>query len=358
MRVLVDMHHSSLHRSLVILLSDRLGCDVFRPIGMEWWEQGLWAVYPAEDTARQYLGYAEQAIVPADGTPPLNELTVDGVNGWPGGGIYRVYDPGKCSTHMACTLDWFQQHDFDLLVCSLPQHLPIFDRLADMQRSRGVDCQVVMQVGNEWDLTPYRGRRLLASLRPRPLPGYDVCWYHQEFEQTFFRPRPALPTGQVSCFMNVLPDDRHAWGMFQALEHAAPELAWRSFGGQCRDGCAWGHEQMGEWLADSMAVFHPKRNDGYGHVIYNCYSVGRPVMVHRSALAPFLCDELLRPGTFIDLDDGLAGAVAQLRYWRDTPHELLAAGERCRAAFDAAVDFEGEAQMIGDWLGIDTKGNR
>lgn len=373
MRVLVDYHHSSLLRSLT-LLGDRLGVEIMRPIGMEWWHEDLWAVWPAEDTARQYLGLGEQAFVPTDGTPCLNETLprdrfdvmvaerTEPVRTFvdPPDGVYRVYDPGRTSSHLACTLDWFREHDFELLICSLPQHLPIFDRLAEHQRARGVDCQVVMQVGNEWDLTPYVGRKLLASLRPRPLPGVDVCWYHQEFEaDTLFAhdepsPWPEWddPELRVTCFMNVLREQNPGARVFDTLEAAAPDFRWLSYGGQCRDGCMTGHAEMAQALRSTMAVLHPKLAEGYGHVIYNTFAVGRPVLVFRDALRPFLCDELLQPGTFIDLNSGPDACVAELRRLAADPDALAEASHRCRAAFDAAVDFTAEAERIAAWLGL------
>jgi len=362
MNVLVDQHHSSLLRSLN-LLGARLGLDVYRPIGMDWWTHGDWAVWPAEDTARQYLGLGEQAFVPTDGTPFLNDLRSaerfipDGADYADGehAGRFAVYDPGKTSSHLACTRGWFLEHDFELLICSLPQHLPIFDRLAAHQRARGVDCQVVMQVGNEWDLSPYVGRKLLASLRPRDLPGVDVCWYHQEFESdTLFRhdePDPWFePT--VTCFMNVLAEQDPGARVFAALERAAPEFRWLSYGGQCRDGCMTGHAEMAQALRSTMAVLHPKLVEGYGHVLYNAYAVGRPVLVFRDALSRFLCDELLQPGTFVDLGQGVEHTVTCLRSLAVNPESLAEASHRCRAAFDAAVDFAAEAERIAQWLGL------
>lgn len=50
-RVLTDFHHSSLLRATNMLFQDRLGLSVFRPIGMEWFTEGFWAVNDQEDTA-------------------------------------------------------------------------------------------------------------------------------------------------------------------------------------------------------------------------------------------------------------------------------------------------------------------
>lgn len=42
MRVLADYHHHDLFESLAILFEDRLGWELYRPIGMEWFDEGYW----------------------------------------------------------------------------------------------------------------------------------------------------------------------------------------------------------------------------------------------------------------------------------------------------------------------------
>src|ERR1035437_2463429 len=55
--VLVDRHHAGLFHSLQ-LLGDRLGWDVYTPIGMDWWTERIWQfgfVFGDDRLARQYL---------------------------------------------------------------------------------------------------------------------------------------------------------------------------------------------------------------------------------------------------------------------------------------------------------------
>ncbi len=55
MRVLADYHHGSLLRSLVMLFEGRLGMELYRPIGLEWFHEGYWAVSELKRTAREFL---------------------------------------------------------------------------------------------------------------------------------------------------------------------------------------------------------------------------------------------------------------------------------------------------------------
>ena len=65
-RVLCDFHHSSLLRSLVLLFEERLDMALYRPIGMDWFDEGFWAINNQRDTAEQFLKPESQAL---DGTP-------------------------------------------------------------------------------------------------------------------------------------------------------------------------------------------------------------------------------------------------------------------------------------------------
>lgn len=42
MRALVDRHQADLYYSLQLLFEDRLGVQLFTPIGHEWWDEGYW----------------------------------------------------------------------------------------------------------------------------------------------------------------------------------------------------------------------------------------------------------------------------------------------------------------------------
>src|SRR3990172_6286612 len=69
--VLADFHHAGLLQSLILLFENRLGGNVYRPIGMEWADQGYWKVFDHPATRLQYLTY-NQGYRPQDGTRPLN----------------------------------------------------------------------------------------------------------------------------------------------------------------------------------------------------------------------------------------------------------------------------------------------
>src|SRR5258706_14059099 len=104
MNVLVDYHHGNLYHSLHLLFEKRLGFKLFRPIGMQWAEQGWWKVHEpygfALDTAGQYLDINDKHW---DSYKNLNgdyKLKDD---------IYHVYDPENKFQHKAVTLEKFKE---------------------------------------------------------------------------------------------------------------------------------------------------------------------------------------------------------------------------------------------------------
>jgi hypothetical protein len=57
-KILADYHHHDLWESLELLFTDRFGWDLFRPIGMEWFDAEYWNLERAwhgDAIARQYL---------------------------------------------------------------------------------------------------------------------------------------------------------------------------------------------------------------------------------------------------------------------------------------------------------------
>lgn len=353
-RVFVDFHHSSLLRSLVLLFEERLHMRVYRPIGMDWFSGGYWAVNDNNATARQFL-HPDQAWKPEDGTPPLNKLTVerDQILGERReDGVFYVADPGGDSAHTACTLEFFKANRFDYLVASIPAHIPIFQ---DLIRKFQPHAKLIVQVGNGWDLSQFAGLNVLASIRPTYSPAsVNLKVYHQEFDTGIFYPTENKPTRKVYSFINILHGMPLAWSDFETLERLTRPhgVEWRCYGGQCRDGNLTGPRALADKMREAMMIFHVKDGgDGFGHVIHNAYSVGRPVITRRRHYRGTLAEELMAPGTFIDLDRySLPEAKNMITRLCYMPEELAEMGRKAAAQFREVVDYQQEAEEVGSWL--------
>ncbi len=356
-RILVDYHHTSLLTSLKMLFGDRLRYMLYRPIGIEWFDEGFWAINNARETAEQFLSL-DQQYKPGDGTPPLNtfvpDITLqrDKVLGeTPENGVY--YCGFGSEINRACTLDFFKKNKFDLVLCSIPQHIEPFKRLI---KEYMPDAKLIFQVGNDWDFETLGGMNVLASVRPRRVPdNVNVMFYHQEFDTNIFRKRLLTPTKKINSYINILQNTGQGWQDFTQLEEILQRkgFEFKSYGGQCRDGnIGGGPADMAESIKESMFVFHVKPGgDGFGHVIHNAYAMGRPVITRRSHYEGKLAAELLIPGTCIDLDEcSIADAANRLVRLSHSPLQLAKMGKAAHDRFKQIVNYDLEGERIKSWL--------
>lgn len=353
MRVLTDFHHSSLLRSLHLLFEKRLHMMLYRPIGMDWFSEGYWAINDLEDTAKQFLSIEQAA--PRDGTPALNKLSLERdeiLSETDVDGVHYVMDPGGHSYHRACTLEFFKSVKFDYVIASVPAHVPIFKRLIGRYQPQ---AKLIVQMGNNWQGYDFGELPVLASVKG-PLPhAKNAIFYHQEFDLDVFHATTALPTKKIYSFTNVIRDSEVAWRDFTGLrdltEYAGIE--WRAYGGQCPDGNMTGSLELANKMREAAMIFHVKPGgDGFGHVIHNAYAVGRPVITRRSDYRNQLAEDLMIPGTFIDLDEHWsfndpAKIIADLQ---SNPEQLAKMGQNYKEAFDRVVDYTKEAKEIRTWL--------
>lgn len=344
-RVLCDFHHSSLLRSLVLLFEDRLEMELYRPIGMEWFNAGYWAINNQEDTARQFLDL-DQAL-PKDGTPPLNIAMAGNVSD----GVYLVLDPGNVSAHRAATLDYFASHSFDYLIASIPAHIEPFKQLIAKYQPT---AKLIIQMGNNWNILQYQGENVLASIAPQPAPGVNAMFYHQEFDLNVFLPTPVKNTKNIYSFLNIIQDSGIGWEDYKQLKRLldGQGYTFKAYGGQCPDGNMTGPVELARKMREAQFIFHVKPGgDGFGHIIHNAYAVGRPVITRPSHYRGQLAEQLLVPGTFIDLDRYGPGEIKNIiaRLTADPLH-LKQMGEKASARFREVVNYEAEATKIGAWL--------
>ncbi len=355
-RILVDYHHTSLLTSLNMLFGDRLHHMVYRPIGIEWFTEGFWAINNARETAEQFLSF-DQEYQPKDGTPPLNKIVGDltvsrdrTLGETPENGVYYCGTPEEI--HRACTIDFFKKNKFDLVLCSIPQHIPLYKQLIEIYQPQ---AKLIYQVGNDWDFDTLHGMNVLASVRPRRVPDdVNAMFYHQEFDTNIFRKRVAMPTKNIHNYVNVLQEKPSAQADFDKLESLLGRKGFhfKSYGGQNRDGNVSGPHALAESMKDAMLVFNVKPGgDGFGHIIHNAYSVGRPVITRRSHYEGKLAAELLIPGTCIDLDSmSMPDAANRINRLYHSPMELVKMSKLAHDRFKQLVNYEAEAERIKQWL--------
>jgi hypothetical protein len=347
MKVLADHHHHDLWESLELLCA-RLGWTLYRPIGMDWFDQGYWnheRKWHGDAIAKQYL------------TPWGSDLPVKD-------GHSQRLDHSHGRFQRLVTLDAARDLRPDIVISTLAHNHEGFARFASE-----VGATFGLQIGNvrfgaqdmaedRWDLAAFG---LVSGIMPVEPPKPHVV-YHQEFQiaDTLvpgFRPEPP-PRGDrlsVASFVQCYPESP-TYVAWTAMAPQVPEMDWKVYG-------AYGGAPIDEWAAGNIdrcsdvasamrasdIAWHAKAwSDGYGHVIHNWFAVGRPVFGFEGYYRDQLAGALWVDGvTSIDIERrSHAEVIAELRRIRDDEDHHLRMCEASAARFREVVNFDEEEQAI------------
>lgn len=315
MRALVDKHHADLFYSLQ-LLGDRLGWDIYTPMGHEWWDEGYWQFgqgYGDDRLARQFLSISNPYTDPHHPGRPIHGITLE----------------------RAKRMTW------DYVIATVQDNQRGFARFASE-----VGAKYVLQVGNtnqdvDWGLDPLA---LVSS--EVPIRGKGLL-YHQELEaETTFRFRD-LPADRavVRSFVNCFPSTP-CYLPFTEAQRLLPDFAFFNHG---IDGDNIERtSDIAELMAGSGWGWHDKvQGDGFGHVLHGWAAVGRPLIGHaahyRGLMGEMFWDNLV---TCVDLDrytlTEAMGLVREITSDR-AQHEQMS--HEIRRRFDT-IDYAAEAEAI------------
>lgn len=341
--VFCDFHHQSLLRSFVLLFENRLGMNLYRPIGMDWYYNKYWDLNGLEVTAYQFLNMSYLKNI--DGTPYVNE-SIGFQNG-----VYTILDPGNTTTHKAIEFNVFIEKKFDFIIASVPSHISLFKNLIEKYQP---DAKLIVHMGNNWGESYAIGHNLLASIKDTGWGNTNAVYYHQEFDTNIYKPINKFGFNKISSYINVI-ENNPGWQDFLSLEKLLqPQgIEFRSYGGQCRDGAfASGTTELSNSMQNNDFIFHVKHGgDGYGHILYNAYACGKPTIIRSSYYKNCLGEELFNSDNCIDLDTmSLEDASLKIK-------EIILDKERLKQMSDAAyksftdhVDFAHDAEKIQKWL--------
>jgi hypothetical protein len=301
--VFTDFHHAGLLNSLIMLFEGRLGGNLCRPIGTEWYKQGFWKIYDHPATVEQYLGI--NGATP-DETPRLNDFYYpDLQTGF--FGVYCCKDIDSGYFNKAITFEAFMNTKFDIVIASIPQHLEPFKRLCEFHPNHP---KLIYQIGNAWNIPAGTSvKNVMASANVPYSGGMNFIRYHQEFDLNIFRPSntKVLSNENIYSFVNCFSIQEHFkndWQLFQEVEKKMSSWNFKAYGGQCRDGAAHGSQELADKMREAMFIWHTKNGgDGYGHVLFNSAAVGRPIITNKAYYRGKLGEKLMIDGeTCIDIN--------------------------------------------------------
>lgn len=332
MNILADYHHSGLFNSLQLLFEKRLGHKLYRQTGMKWYEKGYWNIYPNIDTVRQYL---EEREIPKDGTPPLNDPIEP----------YEYNDYHHHSINKGLTWGMFKTMPIDIVIASIPQHVAPFKKLAEMKNAK-----FIFQMGNVFEMNLHDVPNLMANTLPKSIPASThYISYHQEISPVF-KPSDLPVERLITSFINVYHNNK-GFEDFMALKSAMPSHEFRSYGGQCVDGVITGEDNMAAIMNKSQFGFHVKHGgDGFGHVLYDWFATGKPIITRISDYKGKLGEELLKDGsTCIDLDTWTIQQVSDI-IMNMPPLRYIMMCQNVRDRFEKYVNYDKEEVSIRKFL--------
>ena len=346
MKIFADQHHDALYFSLQLLFEKRFGFELYRPIGLEWYENGFWHVFPHVDTAKQYLSLNQKIDWPKDvHGKPLHPQQCLNLNYRHEDGIYYVEDIPRGVYQRAITLEKFKETKFDVVISSMPGHVAPFNRLIKEFQPQ---AKHIMQLGNNWNAASFDVKNILSSARRTTVrPDQSVVYYHQEFDLSKFHPGECQNPKSVINMMHHIPEN--AKKPFLYLEGKMPHWKW-SLRGACNRDDAVLTEKIPETIREHGFLWHVKREgDGFGYNLHHAAACGRPIITHKNHFSGMTAEPLLIDGkTCIDLDKHPIDQVPSLLERASDNFEEWRTAVRNR--FDEIVNYEKEAEDIRVFL--------
>lgn len=342
------MHHHSLYKSLQLLFEKRLGWELYRPVGTEWFEEGYWKnaeVYNNHpDTVAQFLQIRN--TVPTK-MGPRNVVKEDKDT------HYVIND--FFMDQKAITLDQFKEMDIDIVIASYFGNIAPYKDLIQKYKP---NAKLVMQMGNEWPVPWDIVENLMASTgKVNTPPNKNVIYYHQEFDLDTYKyepPEEIQKKKHVRNFVHCMMEHemhRQDWEDFQAIEKLLPRTKFESYGISCRDGIVQKQEDIAKMMRESFFGVHLKsKGDGYGHVIHSWAAMGRPLIFRKSQYKGKLAEPLLEHRvTGLDLDEMSYKDIAN--YIKSmSPGEHRQMCEAMYKKFTDNVNFDKEADSIKSFM--------
>jgi glycosyltransferase involved in cell wall biosynthesis len=341
MNIFADEHHVTLYKSLHLLFENRLGHNLFRPVGVEWFDEGFWKIaepygnHPA--TIKQYLSLAPEDQIYYWGTPPLNIVNKEK------DGYYEVKVDGY--VQKAVTLEQFKNMKFDIIIATIPAHIEPYKKLIKLYQPQ---AKFIFQEGNCWHMDRSQAPNLLSSTKKYNTDS-NALFYHQEFDLNDFSFESARRYNRITNLVHLFRGSPEAltWDKYK---QALPEYEWRMHGIEGDDGVI--QECLAETIKDTTFLWHLKiEGDGFGHVIHNAFACGRPPIVRKRYYEDKLAGELMEDlVTCVDLDKRSFEDNIKVIKEYSQPDKYDQMSKNAYNRFKEIVDYDKEQKQIEEFL--------
>lgn len=327
LKILSDRHQADLAWSLQ-LLADRLGATLYFPRGMEWFDKGYFRMYGDLKRKDPYRWLAKQYL----------EDTIFDINGQTI--TLETYQGCKDYPHLNfITLNEARKIPFDVVLCSINENESSFARLSEFYPN----AKFVRQVGNQLDMNV--NDELYPNLLSSATAPYKVfrkhkVLYMQEFDLRLFKYEPVFNFSNIYSFQNGLNWDEDAWDIWVNLQHNLSNFTFKSYGVGNDDGKIFVKKEYIRKMQEASFIFQRKFSEGYGHVVFNAFCLGRPMILNAESYldaiaGPLLLDE----ETCLFIEKQHDKMIDKIVKWSD-PEKLKYLSENARSMFEKKVNFD------------------
>ena len=328
--VFTEWHHGGLFHAQQLLWEKRLGGMLFGPVGGQWVSEGFWKLSSLPDTIKQYLD-------------PLNCYKKSD-------GFLYYHDKGEEIEQRRITLDMFKTMKFDVILCTLAEHEYTFRELWKKYQPQAKYIRLSGNVGEHVNWNNFDNFIDTTGLYkpPENINAVTIC---QEFPLDTFGYAPPKNHKIIKNYMNQLKE-ANALPVWQILKSKLPDFQFKMHGSNGDDGMIDGAQAIGDGMRDMAFLFQVKHHgEGFGHVIHNSYSVGRPAIAMLEFYKGKLAEHFLIDGYSAILLDGKTfdQIVKEIRFWSE-PSNHLTMCQNARQLFEKYVDFDKDEVRFREFL--------
>lgn len=328
--IFTEWHHGGLFHAQQMLWEKRLGYQLFGPVGGQWVSEGFWKLSQNADTIKQYLDV--MSCVKNDD------------------GFLYYHDKGENIEQRRITLEQFKLMKFDVILCTLAEHEYTFRELWQKYQPQAKYIRLSGNVGENVNWDNFNNFIDTTGLYKPPENINAVC-IGQEFPLDTFGYAPPTNHKSIKNYMNQLRE-ANALSIWEEFKKRMPEFEFKMHGSNGDDGMVDGSQAIGDGMRDMGFLFQVKHHgEGFGHVIHNSYSVGRPAIVMLEFYKGKLAEHFLIDGFSAILLDGKSfdQVVEEIRFW-SIPENHLKMCQNARELFETYVDFDKDEIKFRDFL--------
>ena len=338
--IFTDLHHGDLYFSLHRLFEDRLGWNLYRPIGWDWFNAGWWKIAEPygnpSDTINQYL-----EIIPTIYSQGYNLNK----NHYVQDDVYYVWEEGHRYYQKAITLEKFKSMKFHIVMSSFPTHDELY---STMRATFQPYAKSVAHLGNGGQTTQIKN--VITSVPFASAPGQNVVYVHQELDPDIYKYTPPNPaTKNVYSMVNCLPYPE----IYYQYKQAMPDIVFKAYGASSPEGPLDGSRGVGAEMRNANLGWQLKPLAGLGHTAMGWFMSGRPIVTNMSQNRITGGDALLlfQPGiNCIDIETfSLHEGCKAIREWLEPDNNLIY-GMNALNRFNEIVNYNQEEQNVRKWL--------